>query len=62
MLLGRDLGDDMPWPWTDGCTLWLTLNQAVFRDVDVIAVGQEPIPLASFPLVIRLGEPWALLV
>lgn len=25
--------------------LWLTLIQAVFRDVDVIAVGQEPCPL-----------------
>lgn len=42
--------------------LWLTVNQAVFRDVDVIAVGQEPRPLASFPLVTRLREPWALLV
>lgn len=42
--------------------LWLTINQAVFSDVDVIAVGQEPRPLASFPLVTRLGEPWALLV
>lgn len=42
--------------------LWLTLNQAVFRDVDVVAVGLEPRPLASFSLVIRLGEPWAMLM
>lgn len=32
----------MPWPWSDG---YSTLNQAGFRDVDVIAVGQEPCPL-----------------
>lgn len=29
--------------------LWLTVKQAVFKDVDITAVGQEPCP-TSLPL------------
>lgn len=36
--------------------LWLNFKLAVFRDVDIIAVGQEPYPLVPFSLAIGLGN------